>query len=175
MSDTGTAVSGSSVTWPGSDFNAAYVAAWNSHDADGVLGFMTSDVVYDHPAWPVTMHGHGEVRLFMQAGWRTFPDLHIEVIEGPYLLGQDKAAFRWRGTGTMTGLMDPPGFAPTGKRWEAYGVDFTEYREGRLSRLRAIIDVADVSQQLGLMPSPGSRGERVSVAMQRLAVRFTRR
>lgn len=175
MSDTATAGSASTATWPGSDFTAAYVAAWNSHDADGVLAFMTSDVVYDHPASPVTMRGHREVRLFMQAGWRAFPDLRFEVIEGPYLLGQDKAAFRWRGAGTMTGQMDPPGFAPTGKRWEAYGADFNEYREGRLSRLRAIIDIADVSQQLGLMPSPGSRSERVSVAVQRLSVRFTRR
>ena len=175
MSDTGTTDSGSSATRPGSDFTAAYVAAWNSHDPDGVLGFMTSDVVYDHSAWPVTMRGHDEVRAFMQSSWRAFPDLRFEVIEGPYLLGQDKAAFWWRATGTMTGLLGPPGFAPTGKSWEAYGADFVEYREGRLARLRAIVDVADASQQLGLMPSPGSRGERVSVAVQRLAVRFTRR
>ena len=73
MSDTGTADSGLSATWSGSDFAAAYVAAWNAHDADRVLGFMTSDVVYDHSAWPVTMRGHDEVRPFMSPRGKLFP------------------------------------------------------------------------------------------------------
>lgn len=37
--------------------------------------------------------------------------------------------------------MDPPGFAPTGRRWEVDGVDFQEYRDGRISKLRVPFDL----------------------------------
>ena len=102
------------------------------------------------------------------------PDLRFELLEGPYLLGENRAAFRWRGTGTLTGPLDPPGFAPTGKRFEIDGADFHEYRDGRISRLRILFDVNGASQQLGLVPLPGSRTERVAVALQRLGRRFAR-
>src|SRR5512132_713343 len=70
------------------------------------------DVVCDDSAWPVTMRGHDDVRHFLARAWRAFPDMRFEIIEGPYRLGKDKAALWWRGTGTMTGPLDPPGFAP---------------------------------------------------------------
>jgi steroid delta-isomerase-like uncharacterized protein len=86
------------------EFAAAYLDARNSHEADRLLTLITPDVVYDDSAWPVTMRGHDDVRHFLAHAWRAFP----EIIEGPYRLGKDKAAFWWRGTGTMTGPLDPP-------------------------------------------------------------------
>jgi steroid delta-isomerase-like uncharacterized protein len=156
-------------------FSAAYLDAWNSHDPDRLLALMAPDVVYDDSAWPTTMRGHDDVRRFLEHAWRACPDMRFELLEGPYTRGEDKAAFWWRGTGTLTGDVDPPGFAPTGKRFETDGVDFHEYRDGLISRLRIVFDVADMSQQLGLLPPRGSRGERVVVMLQRLGARFGRR
>jgi steroid delta-isomerase-like uncharacterized protein len=156
-------------------FVAAYLDAWNSHDAGRLLACMTPDVVYDDSAWPDTMRGHDDVHRFLEHSWRAFPDMRFEIVEGPYRLGEEKAAFWWRGTGTMTGRLDPPGLAPTGRRWRVDGADFHEYRDGLISRLRIVFNLAEASQQLGLMPIPGSRAVRIAAALQRVETRFKRR
>ena len=63
--------------------------------------------------------------------------------------------------------MVPPGFAPTGRRWEVDGVDFLEFRDGRIAKLRVALDMMTVARQLGVMPAAGSRGERAMAAAQR--------
>jgi len=156
-------------------FTDAYLDAWNSHEAERLLELCAADIVYDDSAWPVTMRGHDDVRAFLKHAWTAFPDMRFELLEGPYQLGNDKAAFWWRGTGTLTGPLDPPGFAPTGRRFDIDGADFHEYRDGRIRRLRIVFDVNGTSQQLGLAPKPGSRAERLAVGLQRLGVRFARR
>jgi steroid delta-isomerase-like uncharacterized protein len=157
------------------EFTQAYLAAWNSHEPDRLLELLAPDVVYDDSAWPQTMRGHDDVRAFLKHAWTAFPDMRFEVLEGPYRLGENKAAFWWRGTATLTGPLDPPGFAPTGKSFDIDGADFHEYRDGRISRLRIVFDLNSASQQLGLVPGPGSRGERVAVQLQRLGARLARR
>ena len=157
------------------DFLQEYLDAWNSHEAERLLALMSEDIVYDDSGWPTTMRGHDDVRAFLKHAWTALPDLHFELLEGPYRLGESKAAFWWRGTGTLSGPLDPPGFAPTGKRFDIDGADFHEYRDGLLSRLRIVFDLNGASQQLGLAPAPGSMGERAAVALQRLGVRVARR
>ena len=153
-------------------FGEQYLAAWNSHDQSRLLACLADDVVYDDAAWPTQMRGHADVRAFLDAVWRAMPDLTFEVLEGPYVtLGEPKAAFHWRGTGTFTGPLDPPGFAPTGRRAEFEGVDFHEYRDGKIARLRIDFDMLDVSRQLGLMPPQGSGAERAMARLQRGAMR----
>lgn len=112
------------------DFVRRWLDAWNSHQTDQVLGFLTQDVEIRDDSWPKTMHGHGDVREFLAALWRAIPDMTFALLDGPYVIpGEPRASFHWRGCGTFTGPMDPPGFAPTGRRWEVDGVDFQEYRE----------------------------------------------
>jgi steroid delta-isomerase-like uncharacterized protein len=144
------------------DFLERWEAAWDSHQPDRVLELMTDDIVYDDTAWPTTMRGHGDVREFLEYTWRGLPDAHFEAIDGPYLLPREsKASFFWRGTGTHTGPIDPPGLAPTGKSVEFYGADFHEYRDGKVARLRIVFDMADLMTQLGVLPPSGSRQERM--------------
>jgi len=158
------------------DFAARYLAAWNTHDADALLALMTEDVVYDDSAWPQTMRGHADVRTFLEHAWRAMPDLTFELLDGPFLaLAEPKLAARWRGTGTLTGPMDPPGFAPTGGRIEFTGFDLHEYRDGRICRLVIQFDTAVPARQIGALPQQGSRGEQLAAALQRVAARRMRR
>ena len=153
------------------DFLPRWVAAWKSHQPERLFELMTEDIVYDDSAWPTTMRGYADVRVFVDSVWRAFPDLAFEMTDGPYLHpGAARAAFLWRGTGTHTGPLDPPGFAPTGKRIEIEGVDFQEYREGKVSRLNIVFDMMDVARQLGTLPRAGSRAEKAMATAQRLAV-----
>jgi len=154
------------------EFSGRWEQAWASHDPERVLGLMTEDIVYDDSAWPTTMRGHADVRRFLEVAWRAMPDLEFFLTEGPYLpRGASSAAFYWRGTGTFTGPLDPPGFAPTGKSLEFHGADFHEYRDGKVSRLRIVFDNMDVGRQLGLLPASGSAAEKAGAAAQRLGVR----
>ena len=66
---------------------------------------------------------------------------------------------------------EPRGFAPTGRRWELDGIDFHEYRDGRVCMLRIAFDMLSVSRQLGLMPAAGSPAERALAMAQRSASR----
>jgi steroid delta-isomerase-like uncharacterized protein len=151
---------------------ASWLAAWNSHDPDRVLDLLTDDVEAHDDSWPKAMRGHRDVREFLEALWRAVPDMSFELLAGPYVIPDEpRASFHWRGSGTFTGRMDPPGFAPTGRRWEIDGADFHEYRDGRISRLRVVFDLMSVSRQLGVMPPSGSRAERAMAAAQRGLVR----
>jgi steroid delta-isomerase-like uncharacterized protein len=145
-----------------------WLAAWNSHQADRVLALLTEDAEVRDDSWPIAMRGHSDVRDFVLALWRAMPDMAFELISGPYVIaGEARASFHWRAHGTFTGPMHPPGFAPTGRRWEVDGADFHEYRDGRIAKLRVILDVMSVSRQVGVMPPSGSRGERAMAAAQR--------
>ena len=154
------------------DFARRWIDAWNSHEVDRVLALMSEDIEYRDDAWAKAMRGHADVREFLEAGWRAFPDMTFELLGGPYVIpGEPRAAFHWRGWATHTGPLDPPGFAPTGRRWEQDGVDLHEYRDGRVCKLRITVDVLSISRQLGLMPAAGSPAERALAMAQRSASR----
>ena len=158
------------------EFVGRWQAAWNSHQPDRLLELMTEDIVYDDSAWPRTMRGHADVREFVESAWRAMPDLEFQMVEGPFLLeGEPKAAFYWKGTGTFTGPLDPPGLAPTGARIAFEGCGLHEYRDGRVCRLRIVFDMMDVSRQIGMLPKQGSQLEKAGAAAQRLGMRVRER
>jgi steroid delta-isomerase-like uncharacterized protein len=158
------------------DFSQRWLDAWNSQDADKVLACMADDIVYDDDAWPTTMRGHADVRAFLETTWRAFPDLRFEGVDGPYIdPDAPRVAAYWRGFATHTGPLDPPGLAPTGKRIEIEGGEFDEFRDGKLVRLRMVFDMADAMRQLGVLPAPGSRAERLTAKAANLQGRLRRR
>jgi steroid delta-isomerase-like uncharacterized protein len=154
------------------DFTPRWLEAWNSHEVARLLALMTEDIEYRDDSWHKTMHGHADVREFLEATWRATPDMTFELLSGPYVIpGEPRAAFHWRGWGTHTGVLEPPGFAPTGRRWELDGVDLHEYRDGRVCRLRIVFDLMSASRQLGLLPAAGGPAERALAMVQRSAFR----
>jgi steroid delta-isomerase-like uncharacterized protein len=156
---------------------AGVLEAFNSHDADRFVALMTEDVVFDHSASPTTMRGRAEVRSFYADNtWKAVPDLRLELDDGPFLHPHaPRYSLAWRAVGTHTGQIDPPGFAPTGKRIEFPVWEISELRDGRASRVRIAIDMADVMRQLGLLAAPGSRAERAMATLQRLQMKVSRR
>ena len=165
-------VAPTSIEWT-REFVQRWLEAWNSHEADRLLALMTDDIEYRDDSWPKTMRGHADVREFLDATWRATPDMTFELLAGPYVIpGEPRAAFHWRGWGTHTGPLDPPGFAATGRRWELDGADFHEYRGERVCKLRIAFDMMSASRQLGLMPVAGSRAERALALAQRSASRI---
>ena len=159
------------------DFTERYTDAWNGRDSSAITPLITEDVVWRDPALPQPARGPDEVRKFMEDSWGSFPDLTFTEPDQPFLveLG-DKVSWAWRMTGTFTGTpLDPPGFEPTGRRMDVFGVDLWIMRDGRIADYTAVYDVNDLATQLGIVPEPGSGAEKAMVAMQRVQARFMRR
>jgi predicted ester cyclase len=122
------------------------------------------------------MRSHADIERFFTALWRAIPDLRFELLEGPYLAEDGRrAAARVRVSGTATGPLEPPGFAPTNARLKTEFAGFYELEGERIRRERAILNMNDVGVQIGALPAPGSRGEMLAVAIQRLTARRMRR
>jgi steroid delta-isomerase-like uncharacterized protein len=157
------------------EFAERYVEAWNSHDAEQIAPLVTDEIVWLDPALPEPARGVHEVKELMRAGWAAFPDLHFT--PGPMWLDphDDSMTWAWRMEGTHAGPLEPPGFAPTGRRIDVDGIDVWDFVNGQIDRYRAYYDMSLLARQLGVMPSPGSRGERVGVMLQRAQARFVRR
>lgn len=134
-----------------------FLDAWNAHDVDKVLSFLTEDVVWIEPGVAQPVFGKDAVRKSLENTFTAFPDLHwpkedIRVYAGDNPLF---AATSWTSVGSMQGRM-APGFAPTGKRMRMTGACLYEIRDGLIARHTILYDGVTAMQQLGLMPADSS-------------------
>ena len=150
-------------------------ALMNEHDLAHIPAIFTEDVVFVDDAYPETVRGHDGMRRFLGGIWRAFPDFRFALAQGPYLSEEGGVAAHVRVTGTMTGPLDPPGFAPSGKRLDTEYAGFYELEGDRVRRARIILNMQAAAVQLGALPPPGSRGEKVAVVAQRLQTKVRAR
>ncbi len=66
------------------DFAAAWIAAWNAHDLERVLGHYADDVVFRSPRIEAVMgdatcvvHGKAALRTYWATALEKMPDLHF--------------------------------------------------------------------------------------------------
>jgi steroid delta-isomerase-like uncharacterized protein len=106
------------------DLLQAFSAAWNRHDVDALMSFMTDDCVFETAAGPDacgTRHvGHDAVRRAYAAAWQTLPDAQWR--NGRHWVSGDRGVSEWTFTGT----------AADGSRVEVDGVDLLTFRDGRI-------------------------------------------
>lgn len=158
------------------DFLQRLHAAASACDHDAVAGLCAEDVVWEDPAAPHTLRGREAVRAFHRdIMFVALPDARIELIEGPYLaLDGSGIAARLRITGTMTGPLTPPGFAPTGGHLAFETAEFSSFGNGLLAHHIVVLNMLDVARQIGAAPQPGSVAGRIGVWMQHLSAFWAR-
>jgi predicted ester cyclase len=94
--------------------------------------------------------------------FRAVPDFRLEIVE---IVAQgEKAAVRWRATGTFDGSARFEGLAPNGARIDVTGCDVIAVRDGRLYRNDAYMNGAEMMRQLGALPPAGSAAENLLTA-----------
>jgi steroid delta-isomerase-like uncharacterized protein len=158
------------------EFVERYESAWNGCDASAMAQLIAEDIVWEDPALPAPARGIQEVQEFMRSSFRAFPDLRFSEPDPPAMaVSGELVLWAWHMEGTHTGVIDPPGFAPTGRAMSVDGVDQWTMRDGRIARYRAFYDMNGLARQLGIVPPAGSRAERGMVALQRLQARLRRR
>ena len=107
------------------DVLQAFAEAWNRHDADALMTFMTDDCVFDASAGPDVCGAHyagrDAVRAAFEDVWATFPDAHWGGAR--HFVQGDRGVSEWTFTGT----------ANDGTRVEVNGCDLFTFRDGRIA------------------------------------------
>ncbi len=101
-----------------------------------------------------------------------FPDFRFEILD--VVAEGEKAAVRWRATGTFEGTARFEGMDPTGGKVDVTGCDFLTIRGGKIHRNDAYMNGAQMAQQLGALPPAGSVPERAMLAVLNLKTRLLR-
>ena len=103
----------------------AFADAWNRHDADTLMSFMSDDCVFESSAGPdmcgTRYIGRDAVRAGFAEVWATFPDAHWGKARH-FVIG-DRGVSEWTFTGTRTG----------GTRVEVHGCDLFIFRDGKIA------------------------------------------
>ena len=114
-----------------------------------------------------------ESATFFAQIFAAFPDWRFEVLD--VIAEGDRAAVRWRARGTFAGPANFMGFEPNGARADLEGMDTVWVRDGRIARLEAYMNGAELARQLGALPPQGSATEERMAKAFNLRTRFKRR
>jgi steroid delta-isomerase-like uncharacterized protein len=103
----------------------AFADAWNRHDVDALMTFMTHDCVFESSAGPdacgMRYAGQEAVRAGYAEVWNTFPDAHWG--NARHFVQGDRGVSEWIFTGTRT----------DGTRVEVHGCDLFTFRGGKIA------------------------------------------
>ena len=102
----------------------AFADAWNRHDVDALMSFMTEDCVFESSAGPdvcgTRYAGATAVRAGFAEVWAVFPDAHWG--NARHFVHGDRGVSEWTFTGTRA----------DGTRVEVHGCDLFIFRGGKI-------------------------------------------
>ncbi len=102
----------------------AFAEAWNRHDIDALMSFMTEDCVFEASAGPdvcgTRYVGRESVRAGFAEVWATFPDAQWR--NARHFVHGERGVSEWTFTGTRA----------DGTRVEVQGCDLFTFRGGRI-------------------------------------------
>jgi steroid delta-isomerase-like uncharacterized protein len=103
----------------------AFAEAWNRHDVDSLMSFMTEDCVFEASAGSDvcgTRHvGRVAVYAAFAEVWTTFPDAHWA--NARHFVRGERGVSEWTFTGTRA----------DGTRVEVHGCDVFTFRDGKIA------------------------------------------
>jgi len=107
------------------DVLQAFGDAWNRHDIDAVMSFMTEDCVFESSAGPEVCGtryvGRGAVRAGFAEVWTVFPDANWG--NARHFVQGDRGVSEWTFTGTRA----------DGSRVEVHGCDLFTFRDDKIA------------------------------------------
>jgi len=103
----------------------AFAEAWNRHDIEALMDFMTKDCVFEASAGPDVFGtryvGGDAVRAGFSEVWATFPD--AQWLSPRHFVCGDRGVSEWTFTGTRL----------DGSRVEVNGCDLFTFRDGKIA------------------------------------------
>lgn len=107
------------------EFLQAFADAWNRHDVDDLMSFMTDDCVFEASAGDETCgiryEGADAVRAGFAKSWEKLPDAKWS--DARHFVSGDRGVSEWVFSGTQA----------DGKRIEVTGCDVFTFRDGKIA------------------------------------------
>ena len=143
----------------------AFQAAWTARNAWRFSELCAPDLHYEDPFVTEPLVGPGRLGAHAERLWTAFPDVRVEragerVAQGARLVAPVKVL------GTNSGELD--GLPPTRRFVVVPALLWVELdaAQERLWRARVFCDRYEAAVQLGLLPKPGSMGEKALLALR---------
>lgn len=137
------------MTLKASELIEQYIAAWNRHDVDAILGFFDDDCSYEDEALGKILRGKAELRNFFVVMYQGFPNCAFEVVN--VFDAANCIAWEWVMSGNYDG-MGNNGIPPNGKPMRVRGTSITELINGKIKRNTDYWNLAGLMRQLGALP-----------------------
>jgi steroid delta-isomerase-like uncharacterized protein len=107
------------------EFLQAFAHAWNRHDVDDLMSFMTDDCVFESSAGEeqcgTRFEGAQAVRIGYAKAWETLPD--ATWADAQHFVSGNRGVSEWIFSGTQA----------DGKRVEVAGCDIFTFRDGKIA------------------------------------------
>ena len=153
------------------DLFDAWERAWSGRDKRAFKPLCHEDVHYEDPLTPEPLEGHKAIARHAQRLWAAFPDARMQrtgerTLNGPYVAAPVKVL--------ATHRREVAGLAATNRFMIVHAVLYCELRDGRLLRIRAFFDLYGAAVQLGVLPRPGTLGEKALLMLRGFGFRSGR-
>lgn len=146
----------------------AWERAWSGRDATAFEPLCDPQFHYEDPLTAEPLEGAAALAAHARRLWDAFPDARVNST-GSRLGGDGFACAPCKLLGTHR---EPLGsIGATGRFVVVHAVVYAELREGRLLRARAFFDVHAAARDLGVLPRPGTMGEKALLVLRGFGLR----
>jgi steroid delta-isomerase-like uncharacterized protein len=146
----------------------AWERAWSGRDPAGFEPLCAEGFAYEDPLTPEPLDGPSGLAAHARALWDAFPDARVNPT-GERLSDGRYACAPCKILGTHQGRIG--NVTPTGRFVVVHALVYAELQEGRFLRARAFFDVAGVATALGVLPKPGTVGEKALLLLRGFGLR----
>jgi steroid delta-isomerase-like uncharacterized protein len=137
--------------------------AWSGRDPGAFGPLCHPEIHYEDPLTPEPLQGADAIARRAARVWAAFPDARLQPI-GPRLTDGTHASAPAKLLGTHRQPLE--GLAATNRFVVVHVVFFAELRDDRLYRVRAFFDVYGAAVSLGVLPRPGTLGEKALLMLR---------
>ena len=146
----------------------AWERAWSGRDPRGFESVCAAGVHYEDPLTPEPLVGTRALAEHARRLWGAMPDARVNST-GARLSDGTFACAPCRLLGTHTGPLGR--ITPTGRSVTVHAVVYAELEDGLFKRVRAFFDVYAAAMTLGVLPKPGTAGERAMLMLRGFGIR----
>jgi steroid delta-isomerase-like uncharacterized protein len=146
----------------------AWERAWSGRDPGAFAPLCADEFAYEDPLTPEPLHGADALAAHARRLWEAFPDARVNST-GDRLANGRYACAPCKILGTHGGQVG--GVTPTGRFVVVHAVVYAELSEDRLLRARAFFDVHGAATALGVLPKPGTVGEKALLLLRGFGIR----
>jgi steroid delta-isomerase-like uncharacterized protein len=141
----------------------AWERAWSGRDPAAFAPLCASSFHYEDPLTSEPLEHPDALASHALRLWHAFPDARLNATGARLTNGSFAVA-----PARLLGTHDVPilGLAATHRQLVVHVLFYAELAEGRLHRVRAFFDAYGAAVQLGILPRPGTAGQRALLMLR---------